>query len=36
MQHLAESLGVPRSAIILDPRGLNTDATVHNIRALLA
>src|SRR5206468_3041201 len=30
MQRLAESLGVPESAILLDPDGLNTDATVRN------
>jgi uncharacterized SAM-binding protein YcdF (DUF218 family) len=35
MARLAEQLGVPRSAMILDPAGVNTDATARNTRALV-
>ncbi|HKR64456.1 MAG TPA: YdcF family protein [Thermoanaerobaculia bacterium] len=35
MTRLAQSLGVPASAILLDPHGVNTDATVQNTMHLL-
>lgn len=35
MSRLAQRLGVPPSAILLDPAGVNTDATAQNTRALL-
>ena len=35
MRRLAVRLGVPDAAITLDPRGLNTDATVRNTDAVL-
>jgi VWFA-related protein len=34
MRRLAMRLGVPGSAIVMDPHGLNTDATVRNTRAI--
>jgi vancomycin permeability regulator SanA len=36
MRRLALELGVPAHAILLDPRGLNTRATVSNVASLLA
>jgi uncharacterized SAM-binding protein YcdF (DUF218 family) len=35
MKRLAVEMGVPAKAILLDPDGLNTDATVNNCRRLL-
>jgi vancomycin permeability regulator SanA len=35
MKRLAVEMGVPAAAIVLDPDGLNTDATVNNCRRLL-
>jgi uncharacterized SAM-binding protein YcdF (DUF218 family) len=35
MKRLAVEMGVPAAAIVLDPGGLNTDATVNNCRRLL-
>lgn len=35
MSRLAQQLGVPESAIVLDPAGLNTEATARNTRALM-
>jgi uncharacterized SAM-binding protein YcdF (DUF218 family) len=35
MKRLAVKMGVPDKAIMLDPDGLNTDATVANCRAIL-
>jgi vancomycin permeability regulator SanA len=34
MRAAAEKAGVPRSAIVLDPKGLDTDATVRNTTAI--
>ncbi|HWW62982.1 MAG TPA: YdcF family protein [Thermoanaerobaculia bacterium] len=36
MQRLALTLGVPSSAIVLDPAGINTEATIRNTAAYVA